>query len=151
MPTLQSPATIAFKGRLRVIPADPAGHGPVVNEWREAHGQIPVHTTNLPNLGTVAILDDNYAAYVGAYTDQHRAIAWMEWVTTRPGLSLSEARAATAAAIGALEHTLRRRGVQKLFGFVTTSLHREATTLGFHRVAKDTIPVCKDLTQPPTT
>jgi len=141
-----TPQVNGYTGRLHVVPADRTIHHTMVNEWREGHGQFAVHWSNLPTVATLATLDDEYAAYVGAFLDRSTPLAWLEWVTTRPGLSLTEARAATSAAIGALEHTLAKNGIEKVFAFVTQPLFRDATHLGYQRVAKDTIPVIKSLT-----
>lgn len=64
--------------------------------WRKAHGMAELPDSIFPRLGVVAVLDGLDSAAAWLYQDNSVGVAFMEWIVSRPGLSLAESKACFA-------------------------------------------------------
>ncbi|HEY1082215.1 MAG TPA: hypothetical protein VGE29_08135 [Prosthecobacter sp.] len=92
--------------------------------WREAHGVPVIPAAWLPRLGVVAVVNEQDTAAAWLYMDNSVGVAFVEWMVTRPGLSLAEAKAAVGAVMGALKAEAAGNGYSLILGHCIEPLAR---------------------------
>ncbi|RBP37009.1 hypothetical protein DES53_115150 [Roseimicrobium gellanilyticum] len=103
----------------------------MISEWREGHNVGPLPETVIPPLALVCERDGEPMAFACCYQSYGIGVCFLEWLITRPGLNLAEARLA-------LEHVIRAIAActkdthALMFGYCVPALAREAKrNLGF--------------------
>ncbi|WP_184213315.1 hypothetical protein [Prosthecobacter dejongeii] len=94
--------------------------------WRAAHGMPDIPVALLPRLGVVALVDGVETAAGWLYMDNSVGVGFVEWLVTRPGLSLAQSRAALAAVLATLKAEAAGHGYSLLLGHCIAPLARVA-------------------------
>lgn len=95
--------------------------------WSAGHKTAEVSPNILPRLGVVAVLNGQDSAAGWLYMDNSVGVGFVEWLVTRPGLSLADAKGCMAAVFDALAMCAKDLGYGLLIGHCHPSLHRIAT------------------------
>lgn len=131
-------------GRLQLVDEEAAQF----KAWREAHGAADVPREILPELGIVARLDGEDAAAGWLYRMQGVSLGLIYWMTSRPGLSLSDARQAFAGLMRGVEEIAKEVGVTVILGCAGAAVAREACrSLGFMVFEREHYTILKGLPQ----
>lgn len=83
--------------------------------WWHGHGQPSVPKSVLPECGVVVVEGKKRLAAVWLYMDNTRAIGWLAWLVTNPGISPMLAAKAIKEALGASEAVARSQNRKLLF------------------------------------
>ncbi len=112
----------------------PADHA-AVTMWRKAHLTQELPERMVPPLAVIAESDGEPIAFACCYFCEPREggipLAFVECVTTRPGLSLKQAREATGHCIECLKAMIAAAGGALMMAYGTAAASREAARLGF--------------------
>lgn len=111
----------------------------LVAEWWRTHGMGEFQETLLPPDGYIVQRDGEDVAAAWLYLSNGIGVAFMEWVVTRPGLSLKEAR----TALGHVIECMRRYANANDYGVIwcntLPAIARFAAHHGFRAVAQDRV------------
>lgn len=113
---------------------DAPGDLELVNSWRESHGAPPMPEAVVPPLAIFSELDGEPVAFAACYQSYGVGVCFMEWLATKPGMTLSQSRRAVGHVVDGLKACTRdthglmmatcspgvARGAQH-FGFQVTS------------------------------
>lgn len=114
--------------------------------WQVGHGKPAVPETILPPLALIAERDGVEVAFAALYQSYGIGVAFLEWITTRPGTSLSDMRTAVTHIIHAMEECTR--GTHGLIlGHCEEALAREARVAGFAVTGRDVFCIAKNILQ----
>lgn len=117
----------------------------MITEWQKVHGRSALPETVIPPLALIAMLDGEPMAFACCYQSHGIGVAFLEWLTTRPGLSPATAREALGHVIGSIkECTKDTHGL--LIGYCAPVIAREAEKLGFALVGKGVSAVAMNIT-----
>lgn len=94
--------------------------------WRAAHGMPDIPVALLPRLGVVAMMEGVETAAGWLYMDNSVGVGFVEWLVTRPGLSLAESKAAMAMVLATLKAEAAGHGYSLLLGHCIAPLARVA-------------------------
>ncbi len=94
--------------------------------WRAAHGMPDIPVALLPRLGVVALMDGVETAAGWLYMDNSVGVGFVEWLVTRPGLSLAQSKAAMATVLATLKAEAAGHGYSLLLGHCIAPLARVA-------------------------
>jgi hypothetical protein len=100
----------------------------MVTGWRDGHGVPVLPETIIPPLALISECDGEAMAFAVCYQSYGIGVCFLEWLTTRPGIPLKDARVALEHVIRALaECTKETHGL--MFGYCVPALAREAKRL----------------------
>lgn len=118
----------------QVRPWTPEDH-PVIVNWRKVHGVEPMPANIVPPLAVVTERNGEPVAFGACFQTETRPgalpVAYLEWITTRPGLSMREAREAVGHVIECLKAMAQSTGPAIMLTYCGPALSREAVKLGF--------------------
>lgn len=110
----------------------------MVAGWRKGHDMPDVPPAILPRLGVVAVIEGQDSAAGWLYMDNSVGVGFVEWLVTRPGLTLAESKGAIAAVLAALQGEARQNGYGLLLGHCIAPLARVAIReLGWQDMGSD--------------
>jgi hypothetical protein len=102
----------------------------MISEWRKAHKVPELPETIIPPLAVIAEMDGEPIAFAVCYQSCGIGVCFLEWLTTRPGLTATLAREALRHVIGGIEAcTKDTHGL--MFGYAPGQIAREAKRFGF--------------------
>lgn len=99
--------------------------------WRKAHGMAELPDSIFPRLGVVAVLDGVDSAAAWLYMDNSVGVAFMEWIVSRPGLTLAESRACFAFLVGSLRDEAKALGYGLILAHGPHAVAKMALGMGF--------------------
>lgn len=118
----------------------------MIVEWQAGHGRPAVPETILPPLALIAERDGVEVAFAALYQSYGIGVAFLEWITTRPGTSLADMRTGVCHIIGAMEACTR--GTHGLIlGHCEAGLAREARVAGFSVTGRESFCIAKNILQ----
>lgn len=108
----------------------------MVSGWRKAHDSPPMPETLVPPLAIISELDGEPMAFAACYQSYGVGVCFMDWFTSRPGLSLKMANEAIGHVIGAMkECTKATHGLA--IGYGSPVIARATKRWGFKVMSKD--------------
>jgi hypothetical protein len=114
----------------------------MISEWRRAHKVSELPETIIPPLAIFSLADGEPAAFAVCYQSYGIGVCFLEWLTTRPGLTALQARTALGHVIGGIEAcTKETHGL--MFGYAPGQIARESKRFGFEIGAAPCIQVFK--------
>ena len=119
---------------------------PALREWWAGRDLGTLPDDVLPPVGFVASDDHGPAAAAWLYQPAGCRVAIIDWLVTRPGLSLLDGRAACRAVFAALEARADSDGATRIFATVARpGMLREARACGFQVAAVAMTHLVKNL------
>lgn len=100
-------------------------------EWRKAHDMSDIPARILPRLGLVAVLDGVDSAAAWLYLDNSVGVGFMEWLVSRPGLSLAESRECFRAICDAMKAEALAMGYGLILAHAGHAIARVAVGMGW--------------------
>jgi hypothetical protein len=123
-----------------------ADHLPVVLPWWPAHGIDTPLEKYLPPVGFVA--SDEAGPVAACWLGEKVGVpaGTVEWMVTRPGLTLGQARHAGRMVLDAIETEARARGIAILYSEAyRPQMMREVRACGFEPFAQGVVHFVKEL------
>lgn len=106
-------------------------------EWRKARGMAELPDAIFPRLGVVAVLDGVDSAAAWLYQDNSVGVAFMEWIVSRPGLSLAESRACFARISDAFRDEAKAIGYGLILAHGPHAIARIAVGMGWQDIGHE--------------
>ena len=117
---------------------DPETDHDLVNGWRKAHQYPEISPELLPKLGILACVPfDPFTEHAAAWLDMSNStgVAYLNWITARPGNTPAETFSAVGACVHFLKQEAKRLGYGVIIGHCSEKVGRAAQRhLGFEIV-----------------
>jgi len=121
----------------------------LINGWREFHGRAKMPSSAMSPFSIIVESNGVPVSFCSCYAAFGCGFAWVDWITARPGNSLSISRKAIAMAV---EESIvsadlfcknNGEGISIVYGALEESLANEAEKIGFIRCGSGATIVAK--------
>lgn len=113
----------------------------MVNAWAKAHGRDRLPVEYLPPDGVIVERAGEPVAAGWLYKSLGVGVAFMEYLTTRPGQTASETRSATEFMVAYFQASCRDDDYGIIISSVSRSMAREAEKMGWQRMSEDLVHI----------
>lgn len=104
---------------------------PMICEWRNAHGVDPLPEAIFPKFGLIAMIDGEDSAAAWLYMSNSNGACWIEWIVSRPGISLVQSKRCFEAIVTLMRQRASEMNYGVMFGHCLPAMVRSAQSLGF--------------------
>lgn len=129
---------------MTIRPATPED-GELAETWCHDHGEDRFYRVALPPIGCVAEDESGPAGMVWVYCACNIGVAFVEWLVTRPGLMVAQARRCGEVLMQGIEAAALALGYTVLVAYALPACARYLRGMGWHADERPKIAMVKDL------